>query len=97
MNYNIWKPEESNKLKKLINMGMSYDDIAIKYFPHRSGNSLRLHATRYLKIHNDYKHREYSFDKDFWKIPNVTNCYWAGFLGADGNVSKYSIRIELNA
>lgn len=29
-----------------------------------------------------------SFDEDFFEIPNLVNSYWAGFIAADGNISK---------
>ena len=32
--------------------------------------------------------RKYSVDDAFFKIPNLLNCYYAGFIAADGNISK---------
>jgi len=28
------------------------------------------------------------FTEDFFETPNLLNCYWAGFIAADGNVKK---------
>ena len=30
--------------------------------------------------------RKYSVNKEYFKIPNEQNCYWAGFIAADGCV-----------
>ena len=37
---------------------------------------------------NSKKRREYNIDDNFFSIPNINNSYWAGFIAADGNISK---------
>ena len=32
--------------------------------------------------------RKYSVDDAFFKIPNLLNCYYAGFIAADGNINR---------
>jgi hypothetical protein len=32
--------------------------------------------------------RKYTYNKDFWKEPNLINSYWGGFFAADGNLSN---------
>lgn len=40
-----------------------------------------------LKLRSNQK---YTFNKEYFKIPNIDNCYWAGFIAADGCISKNS-------
>lgn len=44
---------------------------------------------------NSKKKRVNSINDSFFNIPNLENCYWAGLLAADGNVSNKVIHISL--
>lgn len=37
---------------------------------------------------NSRKQREYEINDNFFEVPNLINSYWAGFIAADGNISK---------
>ena len=37
---------------------------------------------------NSKKQREYNINDNFFSVPNINNSYWAGFIAADGNISK---------
>jgi hypothetical protein len=39
--------------------------------------------------------RRINVDDDFFDEPNLLNCYWAGFLAADGNIRQVGYRKEL--
>lgn len=39
--------------------------------------------------------RKISLNDDTFAIPNVSNCYWAGFIAADGNVQQNQLSICL--
>src|SRR3990167_5826866 len=51
-------------------------------------NKKLIHKTRNRKSIYDY-------DENFFEIPNILNCYWAGFIAADGCVSKNNNRITI--
>jgi hypothetical protein len=61
-----------------------------KYSVHKKAEKLGLRSS--IKSRNTYFH-----DKIFFKKLNVTSCYWAGFLAADGsiNVTRNSIELTL--
>lgn len=44
------------------------------------------------------KSPKYSHNQNYFSIPNIENCYWAGFIAADGYVSKNKriLGIKLN-
>lgn len=44
---------------------------------------------------NSKKKRVHHINDNFFEIPNFENCYWAGLLAADGNVSKKVVTISL--
>jgi hypothetical protein len=39
-----------------------------------------------LGFDNNYKHRKYFHNEDFWSIPNPVNAYWGGMSSADSSV-----------
>lgn len=45
-------------------------------------NSLKL--TSNLRFQG--RHRKYSFNETYFSIPNINNCYWAGFIAGDGYI-----------
>jgi transposase len=40
--------------------------------------------------------KRFKFDEMFFQTLNNTSCYWAGFIGADGNIHKNSLAIEIH-
>lgn len=51
------------------------------------------------KNYTGYKKRTYNVDDNFFEEPNLVNCYYAGFIAADGNLpvrEKGRIQIEIS-
>lgn len=88
MAYKNWTAEEESLLKNLLSeKKYSFNQMA-KSFEGRSGNSLRKHALQYMDLTNEnFIFKKYSYDQDFFVIPNIINCYVAGFYAADGCIS----------
>lgn len=42
-------------------------------------------------------HRKYEIDELSFSNINKDNCYWAGFIAADGNISGINLSVELNS
>lgn len=90
MKQNIpWTKEDHELLLSVINKGESLSQIKEKYFPNRTYTSLcsRLYV---YGVKNDYYHRKYTNDNNFWTTQNKLNCYWAGVMAADGHISNDS-------
>lgn len=52
---------------------------------------------RRLKDNNiDRRKRKYILNESFFKKYNLNNSYWAGFIAADGNITKNCLSIELS-
>lgn len=87
---NKWLDEE---IDILVNeyANVSIDDI-IKLIPNHSRQSICRKAS-YLGLTNFTKNQSksqkiYTYNENFFDVPNVQNCYWAGFLAADGYLGK---------
>ncbi len=99
MPYQLWTPQEETRLRELVSTGKhSYRQIGAMMG--RGINSVTCHARQYLDINNDkYDKRKYHHDESFFSTPNLVNSYVAGFLAADGNISKtpagYRVRLEV--
>ena len=72
-------------LKSLVGR-MSFRDMT-KYFIGRTPNALQLRS-RKLGFDSPHVHRIRTKNEKFWEIPNPTNCYWAGFIAADGCITE---------
>ena len=52
-----------------------------------------------LKSNRSLLHKKYTINDDYFKIPNLQNSYWAGFLAADGCIDdgvRPRIRLKLS-
>lgn len=99
MPYKLWTPEEETQLKELVSTG-KYSYRQIGTMMNRGINSVTCHARQYLDINNDkFENRKYQHNTSFFNQPNVVNCYVAGFLAADGNLTKltkgFRLRLEV--
>jgi len=63
-------------------LGRSFDAV------HKKAQSLNL-------IGDQGINRKYSIDEEYFKIPNIENSYWAGFIAADGCVTGGYLKIML--
>lgn len=65
---------------------LSYKEI-LEFLPGRTIYQIRNKAN-YDGLCSKNNLRKYSINKEYFSIPNEQNSYWAGFLAADGNISK---------
>lgn len=97
--YKYWTQEEDIKLQRLVETGKySFKEVGKQM--NRSAGSCQSHSVL-LGLTNKYIRRTHFHNEEFFKVPNLLNCYWAGFLAADGGVTSYSetgstIRLEIN-
>lgn len=91
--YKNWTTQEENLLRELLSQKKySFNQMA-KFFDGRTGTALRKHALKYMKLTNeDFINKKYSYNQNFFEIPNVINSYVAGFYAADGVVSETSTK-----
>lgn len=97
LNYKLWNQNDILELKTLAESGkFSYDEIGLKL--NRTKSSCQGKASS-LGIKNPFIFRLYSLNENFFAIPNEKNCFWAGFIGADGCLKKsgqtYVLIVEL--
>lgn len=95
--YKYWTQEEDSQLEKLVSTG-KYDFKSIGKSLNRSGSSCQCRS-KVLGFSNNYRWHLYEHNETFFKTPNLLNCYWAGFLAADGSLDEYgggaSLRLEI--
>lgn len=82
----IWSQEELDYVRDNY-PHTSASKIAVVL--NRSRNSVK-HAARKLSVSSDFKfgQRLYSYNQDFFAVPNRLNSFYAGFIGADGCIQK---------
>ena len=91
-----WTEEEDDILREY------YSNTTVKeimrMLPSRTDNSIKLRA-RKLGLWQDESlpYRKYSYNYDFFSVPNTTNSYYAGLIASDGSVSTttHVLRISL--
>jgi hypothetical protein len=99
----IWTEEEVKILKE--NYGkIPYKEIQ-KLIPNHPFsaiqgkiNSLGIsnrEIARLLKVKFPSVKKTVFFDENFFEVPNLLNCYWAGFIAADGNISKNNKKFSI--
>jgi hypothetical protein len=90
-----WTLEEDKLLIDNYNSIMSEELLSI--FPDRSYSSVNHRATR-LKLTNPNNRicQWIPYNVNFFDEPNLLNCYWGGFLAADGCVSSTSDKISIS-
>jgi len=51
-----------------------------------------------LKVNYSLSHRRYTYNENFFDIPNIQNSYWAGFIAADGCLTstKNGVKISIS-
>ena len=80
----INQSKEKNVSEKEICVELNINYKSLYYFKKKYN---LLENTRGKSV-NSRKHREYYINDNFFEIPNLINSYWAGFIAADGNISK---------
>lgn len=83
-----WSETEVNILKN------NYGKISAKKISEllltRTQVAVHLHAAKLgLKSNIIVSRQKYSYNENFWSVPNQLNCYWAGIFAADACVGIY--------
>lgn len=82
-----WKTEEINLLKQLV-LSSKYSFKQLEsFFIKRTAGSLQ-QKSRDLQLDNKYINYKYKYNKNYFNIPNLMNCWYAGWLAADGAILK---------
>ena len=99
---NFWSKEDDTLLTEKILSGLSHVEAA-KFFPDRTWIAVRRRANE-LKLKSNYHFRKWTSEDSFWDTPNEINCYWAGFIAADGCITRngdkglgHNLTIALNS
>ena len=79
-----WSDEEINILKN--NYGKTLVKNICDMLPKRGYSSVR-HMISKLELSKQFNLRRYNVNKESFKYYNSNSCYWAGFIGADGNIT----------
>lgn len=83
--YKLWTKEEYDILKNQY--GKIKTSELLILLPGRTISSIHGKAEN-NNIKGSHTNRKiYSFKEDFFDIPSIQNCYWAGFIAADGCVT----------
>lgn len=91
-----WSKEENDLLTKI--WGTIKIDEVVKLFPIRNRQTIIKQASNLkLKGNPSLANSKYTFNDNFFNTPTVQNSYWAGFIAADGCITKDSITIGLAA
>ena len=83
-----WTEKEKQDLISYVETG-NYSYRQLSKILNRTKDSLQLKA-REMGLNNKYIHHLYTYDINYFKVPNYRNSYWAGWLAADGSIGKYN-------
>ena len=87
-----WTEEEVEIIISNYNK-ITYKEIN-KLLPTRTVFQIRNKAN-YMGLCSQNNLRKYSVNKQYFKKLNVQNCYWGGFIAADGNIYNKRLSIGL--
>jgi len=88
----VWTPEEDEIIIK--NYGKLTYEQMLELLPNKNRTVLALQSRKsQLEPEADLttlrrNQRKHFYNNAFFEIPNIVNCYFAGLLSADGNISK---------
>lgn len=83
-----WSKEEDDILKKYYGT-MTLEELRKKYFSNSKIQRLKDRACNLsLKSDKSIAHRKYKVNQKFFDKPTIENSYWAGFIAADGYITK---------
>jgi len=88
--YKFWTQEED---QFLLTNYPSYSNKQLSVQLGRSIGSIQCRG-RFLNL-NKISIRKYHTNIDYFHIPNINNCYWAGLLAADGCIWKRGDAVEI--
>ena len=87
MHAKFWTENELFILKNKKIKGESWEVFHKREIPWRNKKAITDKAFQ-LGIKSGYNYKKYSFKEDLWESKNPENCYWSGFVGSDGCISK---------
>jgi len=83
---NGWTEEEIETVKE--NYGKLTNKDLQKLLPNRTLRAIQHTGKETLGIDKETFERRYKINEDFFSTYTLESCYWAGFIAADGAVSK---------
>lgn len=103
-NYKPWTEQEFNLLKEKAALGTVSFPQMKEFFPERTVRAIYTKAWE-NNIKTVCYHQKWNYNRDYFKIPNYRNCFWAGWLAADGSIEergtteieKFDLRWECNS
>jgi hypothetical protein len=92
---NIWTTEDLEFLEENYTSLNHYN--LVEKFPNRSTDAIQIKAGRVLRQKDKARKRihKHSVNENFFSSISPISSYWAGFIGADGNIFGNSVKIEL--
>lgn len=94
--HDIWKESELEIIRQ--NYGKTLIENWMHLLPRRTYNAIRLRARKIKarsKLRGGGMVRRCLVIDNFFSVPNPTNCYWAGFIAADGSIGSGYRRRQL--
>lgn len=90
----LWKPEEDQIIRDLVKNQYRIMDMGI-FLPNRTQRALYCRIYE-LGLKSGSPRTKYSKNETFWEIPNAINCYYAGWIAADGSIDneKHTLRLS---
>ena len=86
----INEAKHTNKFQKEVCVSYNITPKMLSYFKKKFNLSVSKGTHP-----NSRTKRKSSINDEFFSCPNMTNCYWAGFIAADGNITKNILTITL--
>ena len=88
-----WTKEEEDVVLAQYKLGGT---VEVSKTIDRSIVSIRHRAKKLnLKANYEFVNKKNRLDEDYFRIPTIENCYWAGLIGADGCIFGNRIAISL--
>jgi aspartate carbamoyltransferase regulatory subunit len=82
------------ELTNLVNKNFKNEELAKHFNCSISVIKNRIRDNNLLGLrHSNIVHQKYSANYEYFKIPNIENSYWAGFIAADGCIKTYKIGV----
>ena len=78
-----WKTEEINKLKELVSTKKYSFKQLENFIKGRTASGLQQKSID-LGLEKPYLAHKYQYNKNYFNVPNLINCWFAGWLAADG-------------
>jgi hypothetical protein len=81
-----WSAEDVALMRELHSDGVDRTELP-KHFPNRTERSVSVMASR-LGLIGETQKKSLAMDHDFFRNPTAQSSYWAGFIAADGCITR---------